>query len=101
MGWEYRGNRLYYYRKKREGRHVVSEYIGAGMAAYLMVELDNEDHLERKYNAVQWKKQRSEIEKIDHDVDHLEKTINAFVRAKFLTSGFHAHKGQWRQIRNE
>jgi len=30
MGWEKRGNRLVYYRKKRVGRRVVSVYCGSG-----------------------------------------------------------------------
>lgn len=30
MGWEKRGNRLVYYRKKRIGRRVVSIYCGSG-----------------------------------------------------------------------
>lgn len=30
MGWEKRGNRLVYYRKKRVGRRVVSIYCGSG-----------------------------------------------------------------------
>jgi hypothetical protein len=30
MGWEKRGNRLVYYRKKRVGRRVLSIYCGSG-----------------------------------------------------------------------
>jgi hypothetical protein len=101
MGWEYRGNRLYYYHKKRIGQRVVSEYVGAGASGYLVAMLDNEDRLEREYNSAQLKKQHSEIKKMNQDVDQLTRTINAFVRAVFLTSGFHPHKGQWRQIRHE
>jgi hypothetical protein len=101
MGWEYRGNRLYYYHKQRIGSRVVSEYVDAGTSGYLVAMLDKEDRLERQYNATKMEKQRMEMQKINHDVDQLSKTINAFVRAMFLTSGFHPHKGQWRQIRHE
>jgi hypothetical protein len=100
MGWEYRGNRLYYYRKKREGKHVVSEYIGAGISGYLIAVLDDEERLERTYNQNQWKKQRNEMKKIENDLNQLQKNINGFVRAVFLTSGYHPHKGQWRRTRN-
>ena len=99
MGWEYRGNRLYYYRKKRNGRRVVSEYMGAGLSGHLMAVFDDEDRSERLYNKSQWKKQRSELRKLESDIDQLQKSINGFVRAVFLTSGYHAHKGQWRQTR--
>ena len=100
MGWEYRGNRLYYYHKKRTGSRVVSEYVGAGMSGYLAEVFDNEDRSERKYNAAQRKERILEIKKINQDLDQLTKTINILVRAVFLTAGFHPHKGQWRKIRN-
>jgi hypothetical protein len=100
MGWEYRGNRLYYYRKKREGKHVISEYIGVGTTAYLIAELDREDRLARAFDATEWKKQKNEIKKVDNEMNQLQKSINGFVRALFLTSGYHPHKGQWRRIRN-
>ena len=101
MGWESRGDRLYYYRKRREGQHVVSEYIGTGTTASLIAELDNDDYLERAYNATEWKKQRNEQRKIESNMDKVQESINSFVRAVFLTSGYHAHKGQWRKIRHD
>ena len=33
MGWEKRGNNKYYYRKKREGKRVISIYFGKGEKA--------------------------------------------------------------------
>ncbi len=33
MGWEERNGRLYYYEKRREGRRVVSQYVGTGTFA--------------------------------------------------------------------
>lgn len=100
MGWEYRGNRLYYYRKKREGQRVVSEYIGSGMTASLIAEMDNDDYLERAYSATEWKKQRNEQKRIESNMDKVQECVNSVVRAVFLTSGYHAHKGQWRKIRH-
>jgi hypothetical protein len=100
MGWESRGNRLYYYRKRREGQRVVSEYLGTGMTASLIAELDNEDYLERAYNATEWKKQRNEQKGLERNLDNVQESINSVVRAVMLTSGYHAHKGQWRKIRH-
>ena len=39
MGWETRGNGKYYYRKRRIGDKVVSEYVGTGPGAELIAEL--------------------------------------------------------------
>ena len=36
MGWEQRGNNLYYYRKVRVGSRVKSTYVGRGEIAHLI-----------------------------------------------------------------
>ena len=100
MAWEKRGNRLYYYRKIREGPRVVSQYTGTAEYALLLSKLDKAVTQEHEYNRAQWKKQKAEIEKMDSDLQHLEKSINAYVRAVLLTYGYHPHKGQWRKTRN-
>jgi hypothetical protein len=100
MGWEHRGNRLYYYRKRRAGQRVVTEYIGSGMAGSLIAELDHDEYLERAYSAAEWKEQQNEQKRIESYMDKMQESINSVVRAVFLTSGYHAHKGQWRKIRH-
>lgn len=100
MAWEKRGNRLYYYRKIREGPRVVSQYTGTGEYALLLSKLDREETQAREYNRAQWKKQKAETENIDRDIEQLEKNINACVRAMLLTYGYHPHKGQWRKTRD-
>ena len=42
MGWETRGNNTYYYRKRRVGPSVVSEYAGSGKAGLLAERIDTE-----------------------------------------------------------
>ena len=38
MGWERRGNKVYYYEKKRQGKRVVSVYLGRDDLAELLAE---------------------------------------------------------------
>ncbi|MFY9226864.1 MAG: hypothetical protein WAQ98_29580 [Blastocatellia bacterium] len=38
MGWERRGNKVYYYEKKRQGKKVVSVYLGRDDLAELLAE---------------------------------------------------------------
>lgn len=48
MGWERRGNGYYYYRKRREGHRVISEYVGNGRAAEVAAAMDRLKRRERK-----------------------------------------------------
>jgi len=47
MGWEKRGNNLYYYRKKRDGDRIVSEYVGNGRMAQ-RISVEDREERERK-----------------------------------------------------
>ena len=100
MGWENRGNGLYDYRKRRDGNRVASEYVGKGISAYLLMELDIEERMEGDYKRAQWNKQRSAVKRTNSDNELLTEIINGYVRAVLLTSGYHPHKGQWRRVRN-
>jgi hypothetical protein len=101
MGWERRGNGLYYYNKKREGKRVVSQYIGTGFSAGLISIMDQEKRKERGLARTQWKKEKTEIRKLEIDIEQLGMAIRGVVRATLLTSGYHPHKGQWRKTRDE
>lgn len=52
MAWEKRGNRSYFYQKKRIGGKVKSEYVGAGEVAELIARRESFDcgqhHLSKK-----------------------------------------------------
>jgi hypothetical protein len=100
MGWELRNGKRYYYRKIRRGRQVVSEYIGAGEFAELLFEIDGLDRAEKAHFRILWNKQKDEVKRLNKEITQLSKIINGITRASLLTSGYHPHKGQWRQNRN-
>ena len=101
MGWEQRNGQRYYYRKKREGGRVVSQYMGAGEMTNLFFIFDRDDYLEKRWNQAQWKMLKDETEKFDKDQKKLFQLTRQVLRACLLVKGYHPHKGQWRKKRHE
>ena len=99
MGWEERGGRSYYYRKRREGRRVFSEYVGSGELAELAATLDVLDRLEREAEREVWRQERQAEAQVAAEMDRLGDVVRAVTRAALLTTGYHTHKGQWRRRR--
>ena len=99
MGWERRGDNLYYYRKRREGGHVVSEYVGRGEVAELIADLDMLEKARREAEREDWRQEQAEITTLDQMLDEVEGVIRTLTRAYLLAAGYHTHKGQWRRRR--
>ena len=95
MTWEQRGNRRYYYRKRRHGRHVVSEYVGAGEFAGAVAALDA---LEREVRRTE-RQRRAQLRALDAQVGQVCDLIRALTDAVLLVNDYHTHKGQWRKKR--
>lgn len=100
MAWEERNGRMYYYRKKRIGKRVVSEYFGSGALAEALAVLDAEDRKHAKMKRQEWKKVKKEVKVINQEMDKAERLVRSLLRANMLLSGFHPHKGMWRKRRN-
>jgi len=99
MGWERRGDNLYYYRKRREGDHVVSEYVGRGEVAELIAHLDALEREQREAEREAWRQEQAEITAVDQMLDEAEGVVRTLTRAYLLAAGYHTHKGQWRRRR--
>lgn len=97
MGWERRGDNLYYYRKRREGDHVVSEYVGRGEMTELLADLDLLVKAWREAQREAWTQKQAEITAVDQMLDEVEGVIRTLTRAYLLAAGYHTHKGQWRR----
>jgi hypothetical protein len=100
MAWEMRGNNRYYYRKKKVGGKVVSEYVGRGLVAQEIASMDLVGRQERNRELGVIKKERYELGLLDRQVMHSISVMNRLVGVLLIMSGFHKHKGQWRKERN-
>ena len=104
MGWEKRGNNLYYYRKHRVGSRVVSEYVGCGELAEYAAMLDEMERerrgLERRKERLATERMLRDLTAVDKELSGIEDSIRLLTRAYMVADGFHSHKGQWRKKRS-
>ena len=102
MSWERRrGGRRYYYRKRREGKRVISEYIGTGKAAELQAALDDRERRRRAEERQRRRKERVQMEQVDQALDELEAVTTALAQATLIVEGFHTHDRTWRKRQHE
>ncbi len=100
MAWEAHGNRLYYYRKRREGHRVISRYVGTGMLANLAAQIDENERLRSETDRSSQIADREEMWQMNHDMHVLEQMITFLTRGVLLSSSYRPHKGQWRRSRH-
>lgn len=97
MGWERRGNTLYYYKKERQGSRVKSIYVGRGEIAHLISQFQTSSTaLERLAGT----NKINESKKTEAALNLTAELIQLITQAALLTAGFHTHKRQWRRKRN-
>lgn len=99
MPWENRNGQDYYYRKRRDGDQVISEYVGSGWLAEIAASQDGEKRAEREAEHRIWNDAKAEILATDREVNQTLDTCHDLANAILLASGFHTHKGQWRRKR--
>ena len=99
MGWEKRGSGRYYYRKRRIGGRVVSEYMGGGELGEAAAAYDRAARDAREQELRSAKEEREKITALAEAGAEAEQGIRALVRAFLLLAGYHTHKGQWRRRR--
>lgn len=100
MAWESRGNRSYFYKKKRVGGKIKSVYIGAGDYAMLSHELEDARRNEAKIEKEKQQRRRTKTETIDEQINEISALNQSLVNSLFLLNGFYPHKRQWRKKRN-
>ena len=100
MGWEKRSNGRYFYRKKRLGHRVVSEYVGAGEIAGLIAMMAGIEQHERIEQRTTRRQERLEAEALDHDLAQLRSISRTLMTAQLIIAGYHTHKRTWRKERD-
>lgn len=99
MGWKARGDRVYYYRMRREGERVVSEYIGAGLLGHLTAADVRDSRAERMCERLRLAQKSREYEELEVEIEDLSEFIESCVAANLLAGGYHRHRRQWRKKR--
>lgn len=90
----------YYVRNRREGKTVVSEYIGNDDFAQLIARLDE---LERQQRQAAQAAEREELDRLaaeDARYAELDEVIGAVVAGLYIATGHHTHRRQWRKKRS-
>lgn len=100
MGLEQRNGNFYYYEKRREGSHVVSEYAGSGLVALLAEECARERAATEAAERRAFEQRHAEIAAISAEIDSILAMIEAFAEAVMVAAGYHKHKRQWRKRRD-
>ena len=94
-----KGNR-YYYRSRRAGGKVVSEYMGRGERAELFAQMGAEDRAERIDAREEERYYRDEEARRDRGLDDLVAGVQQGASSYLDTLGYHRPKrGVWRKQR--
>jgi hypothetical protein len=96
MAWERRSGRTYYYRKRRLGDQVISEYVGAGQLAETAAALDTLEQELRRAERAGWETRLA----LDARIDEVCDLLSTLAYAALLAAGYHQHRGQWRVKRD-
>ena len=95
MAWK----RGYYYRNKRVGKKIVTEYVGAGYAALLAEQMTERVKQEAERKRQEWQAIKDEQQRLDAMVNDFGKLADAMAHAALLLSGYHQSKRKWRKKR--
>jgi hypothetical protein len=90
----------YYYRSRREGGCVVSEYVGAGRIAELAAQMDALGREQQEADRAGFRARRAELDALDAPLDEMHNLAELVARAALVAAGFHQYKrGEWRKRR--
>lgn len=97
MGYEVRRNGLYYYRKRREGKRVVSLYVGGGQAGLVAALLDAEVREGRAMERARLMELRGTARAVDSLIADVDSMAGEALAAAYEAAGYFKRRGEWRR----
>lgn len=92
MGWVTRGSKSYYYKSRRVGGRVETEFF-SGLYAQLAAAADEEERAERQREA----SILAEDDSLDRQIAEAFDAVEDLARQELEQAGFYRHKRQWRR----
>jgi len=89
----------HWYKSRREGGHVVTEYIGSGELGRYTAEVDNMKQQQRARERSERQAFAAQEHELDRELDTIAAQLKALTKAALLASGYHLHSGTWRRAR--
>ena len=99
MAFERRRNKSYYYRKRRIGSRVISEYVGSDGVGALAEVMTERARAEAEAKRKEWAAIKDEQERLDAMVNDFGELATAYADAALLLAGYHQSKRVWRKRR--
>ena len=100
MALESRGKKSYYYRKRRVGQRVISEYVGTGLMGKYAQILDEHERHQSEIERQALRALELREAAIDRQIDDIGAQLAQWVTAELLVAGYHQHKRVWRKRRD-
>ena len=89
----------YFYRNRRCGDRVITQYIGTGPVAELAARTEALDRAKRQAEMIAWREKQQRCDELDALVGGLCTTIDQLLMATLLVAGCHRHDWAWRRRR--
>ena len=101
MGWEARGNGLYYFRYRKIDGRVTRQYLGAGAVAELAAAADALRRADRRAAMEARRGEQARWREALAPLMALSRVADLLARAALLAAGYHRHsRCSWRRRRH-
>jgi hypothetical protein len=89
----------YYWRSRRDGSKVKTEYVGVGYFASLLAQIDQAEREKLAAERTARLKEAAAYQALDDEINTLHGVVETLTAAAMLAAGYHKHKRQWRKSR--